>query len=122
MFRMVCLTMNAFLRHLQRVRSWRGQSVAQSRCGLMRALSGTLLVPHRSTSSQPCDDFNQVLLRLVSMLELVLLRLVPSTHFGKQLHRTELIWEFDLAALRVAGLRQSVINGHFSNGRFQNLH
>ena len=30
MFRMVYLTMNAFLRHLQRVRSLRGQSVAGS--------------------------------------------------------------------------------------------
>ena len=87
MFRMVCLTMNAFLRHLQRVRSLRGQSVAGSRCGLMRALSGTLLVPHRSTSSQSCDDFNEFLPLLETMLKLVLLRLVPTAHFGKQLHR-----------------------------------
>jgi hypothetical protein len=43
------------------------------------------------------------------MLELVLLRLVPIAHFGKQLHRAELIGEFDLAALCVVGLRQSVI-------------
>ena len=56
------------------------------------------------------------------MLDLVLLGLVPSTHFGKQLHRAELVGEFDLAALRVVGLRQAVIGGYFSDGRFQNLH
>jgi hypothetical protein len=56
------------------------------------------------------------------MLELVLLRLVPIAHFGKQLHRAELIGEFDLAALCVLGLRQSVISGYFSDGSFQNLH
>ena len=43
----------------------------------------------RSTASQPSYDFNQVLLRLVSMLELVLLGLIPSTHFGKELHRAK---------------------------------
>ena len=53
-------------------------------------LSGTLIVPYRSTSSQPGDDFNEFLLLLESMLELVLLRLVPTAHFGKQLHRAEL--------------------------------
>ena len=71
--------------------------------------------------AQSSDDFNELLLRLVSMLELVLLGLVPSTHFGKELHRAELVGEFDLAALCVVGLRQSVIGGHFSDGRFQNL-
>jgi hypothetical protein len=67
---------------------------------------------------QSSDDFNQVLLRLVSMLELVLLGLVPSTHFGEELHRAELVGEFDLAALRVVGLRQWVIGGYFCDGRF----
>ena len=39
------------------------------------------------------------------MLDLVLLRGLPSEHFGKELHRAELVWDFDLAALRVVGLR-----------------
>ena len=56
------------------------------------------------------------------MLKLVLLGLVPSAHFGKDLHRAELVWKFDLAALRVVGLRQAVIGGYFSDGSFQNLH
>jgi hypothetical protein len=47
---------------------------------------------------------------------------LPSAHFGKQLHRAELVWEFDLAALRVVELRQAVIGGNFSDGRLQNLH
>jgi hypothetical protein len=51
------------------------------------ALSGTLIVAYRSTPSQPSDDFNEFLLRLVPMLDLVALRGLPSTHFGKQLHR-----------------------------------
>jgi hypothetical protein len=55
------------------------------------------------------------------MLELVLLRLIPATHFGKQLHRAELVGKPDLAALRVAGLRQAVIGGHFADGSFQDL-
>ena len=33
-----------------------------------------------------------------------------------------LFGKFDLAARRVVGLRQPVIDGHFSNGGFQNLH
>jgi hypothetical protein len=86
------------------------------------ALPGTLIVACRSTSAQSCDDFNQVLLRLVSMLELVLLRFVPSAHFGKQLQRAKLVGDFDLATLRVVGLGQAVIGGYFSDGRFQNLH
>ena len=56
------------------------------------------------------------------MLELVFLRLIPTTHFGKELHRAELVWEFDLATLRIVGLRQSVIDGYFSDGRFENLY
>ena len=36
--------------------------------------------------------------------------------------RAELVGEFDLAALRVVGLRQPVIDGHFSDVGFQNLH
>ena len=85
------------------------------------SLSDTLIVACRSTSAQSSFDFNQVLCAF-SMLELVLLGLVPSTHFGKQLHRAELVRKFNLAALRVVGLRQSVIGGYFSDGRFQNLH
>ena len=81
-----------------------------------------MIVACRSPSSQPSDDYNQLLLRLVRMLDPVLLGLIPSTHFGKQLHRAELIGEFDLAALCVLGLRQSVISGYFSDGSFQNLH
>ncbi len=37
------------------------------------------------------------------MLKLV--GLVPAAYFRNQLHRAELVWEFDLAALRVVGLR-----------------
>ena len=68
------------------------------------SLSGTLIVVCRSTSAQSCDDFNEFLLRLVPMLDLVALRGLPSTHFGKELHRAKLVGEFDLAALRVVGL------------------
>ena len=64
----------------------------------------------------------KLLLRLISVLELVLLGLVPSTHFGKELHRAKLVGEFDLAALGIVGLRQSVIGGYFCDGSFQNLH
>jgi hypothetical protein len=56
------------------------------------------------------------------MLELVLLGLIPAAHVGKQLHRAERARKFNLATLRVVGLRQSVIGGDFCNGRFQNLH
>ena len=49
--------------------------------------SGTLIVACRSPSAQSSDDFNEFLLLLESMLELVLLGLVPTAHFGKQLHR-----------------------------------
>ena len=45
------------------------------------------------------------------MLDLVLLEFIPSAHFGKLLHRAELVRKFNLATLRVVGLRQSVI-GH----------
>ncbi|HEY5741298.1 MAG TPA: hypothetical protein VIS99_02050 [Terrimicrobiaceae bacterium] len=44
------------------------------------------------------------MLRLETMLELVLVRFVPAAHFGKQLHRSKFVREFDLAALRVVGL------------------
>ena len=54
-----------------------------------RQLSGTLIVACRSTSSQPRYDFNEFLLLFESMLELVLFRLVPIAHFGKQLYRAE---------------------------------
>ena len=47
---------------------------------------------------------------------------LPSAHFGKELHRAELAGDFDLAILRVVGLRQPMIGGYFSDGRFQNLH
>jgi hypothetical protein len=53
----------------------------------LASLSGTLMVACRSPSSKPSDDFNEFLPLLETMLELVLLGLVPSTHFGKQLHR-----------------------------------
>jgi hypothetical protein len=85
----------------------------------LASLSGTLIVAHRSTPAQSSDDFNQVLLRLVSMLELVLLGLVPTTHFGKQLHRAELVRKFNLAAFGIVGLRQSVLGGYFSDGSFR---
>ncbi len=42
------------------------------------------------------------------------LRARPCNPFGRI--------EFDLAALRVVGLRQPVIDSHFSDGGFQNLH
>jgi hypothetical protein len=87
-----------------------------------RQLSGTLIVACRSTSSQPSDDFNKLLLLLEIMVDFVTLRGLPSAHFGKELHRASLLGEFDLAALRVVGLRQSVIDGYFSDGRFQDLH
>ena len=53
------------------------------------------------------------------MLKLVLLGLVPATHFGKELHRAELVGKFDLAALCVVGLRQAVIGGYFAMGVFR---
>ena len=74
---------------------------------------------YRSTPSQPCDDFDDLLLLFESMLDLVLFRLIPSAHFGKQLHRAELVGKFDLATLRVVGLRQAVIGGNFSDGSFR---
>jgi hypothetical protein len=89
---------------------------------LRASLSGTLVIAYCSTPSQPRDDFHQVLLRLVSMVELVLLRFVPSAHFGKQLHRAKLVGDFDLATLRVVGLGRSVIGGYFCDGGFQDLH
>ena len=46
---------------------------AGSTCGFVRALSGTLIVVCRSTSSQPSDDFNEFLPLHETMLELVLL-------------------------------------------------
>ena len=55
------------------------------------------------------------------MLDLVALWGLPAAHLGKQLHRAELAGEFDLATLCVVGLRQAVIGGHFSDGRFQTL-
>src|SRR4030095_14290060 len=45
------------------------------------SLSSTLIVAYRSTPSQPCDDLD------VPMLDLVLLRGLPSAHLGKELHR-----------------------------------
>ena len=56
------------------------------------------------------------------MLELVLLWLIPAAHLASNCIAPSLLGEFDLAALRVVGLRQSVINGHFSDGDFQNLY
>jgi hypothetical protein len=88
---------------------------------LSASLSGTLIVAYRSTPSQPSNDFNEFLLLLEIMVDFVALRGVPAAHFGKELHRSELVGEFDLAALRVVGLRQPMISGHFSDGRFQNL-
>ena len=86
------------------------------------SLSGTLIVARRSTSAQSCDDFDELLLRLVPMLDLVLLRGLPSAHLGKELHRAKLVGKFNLAALCVVELRQSVIGGYFCDGSFQNLH
>jgi len=85
----------------------------------LASLSGTLIVPCRSPSAQSSDDFNQVLLRLVSMLELVLLGLVPAAHLCKQLHRAKLVGKFNLATLRVVGLRQPMMGGYFSDGGFR---
>ena len=64
---------------------------------------------------------HELLLRLETMLELVLLGLVPCTHFGEQLHRAKLVGKFNLAALRVEGVRQAVIGGNFADGSFQDL-
>ena len=97
-------------------------SLGRSTCGFVQALTGTLIVACRSTSAQSCDDCNEFLPLLEPMLELVAIRCRPSTHFGKQLHRAELVRKFNLATLRVVGLRQSVIGGYFSDGSFQNLH
>ena len=47
------------------------------------------------------------------MLDLVALRGLPSAHFDKQLQRAELLGKFDLARLR-----QAVIGGYLSDGRF----
>jgi hypothetical protein len=54
-------------------------------------LSGALIVPCRSTASQTCDDFNRLLPLLEAMLELHLFRFVKTAHFGKELHRAELV-------------------------------
>ena len=86
------------------------------------SLSSTLIVARRSTSAQSSDDFNEFLPLLETMLDLVAFRGLPSAHFGKELHRAKLVGKFDLAALRVVGLRQPVFGGYFSDGRFQNLH
>jgi hypothetical protein len=67
-------------------------------------------------------DLNEFLLLLETMLDLDLVGFTPPAHFGTQLHRAELVGKFDLAALRVVGLRQSVINGYFSDGSCHNLH
>ena len=56
------------------------------------------------------------------MPELVLLWIIPSAHLASNCIAPSLLEELDLAALRVVGLRQSVINGHFSDGGFQNLY
>jgi hypothetical protein len=56
-----------------------------------RQLSGTLIVACRSTSSQPSDDFNKLLLLLEIMIDFVTLRGLPSAHFGKELHRASLL-------------------------------
>ena len=58
----------------------------------MRLLA-TLIVVCRSTPAQTCDDFDELLLRLVPMLDLVFLRGVPSAHFGKELHCAKLVGE-----------------------------
>jgi hypothetical protein len=49
------------------------------------SLSGTLIVACRSTSAQTCDDFDELLLRLVSMLDLHLFRFVKTAKFGELL-------------------------------------
>jgi hypothetical protein len=56
------------------------------------------------------------------MLELVLLWLIRSAHLASNCIAPSSLGEFDLAALRVVGLRQAVIGGNFSDGSFQNLH
>jgi hypothetical protein len=54
------------------------------------------------------------------MVDFVSLRGLPSAHFGKELHRAKLVREFDLAILRVVGLRQAVFGGYFADGGSQN--
>ena len=49
------------------------------------SLSSTLIVPYRSTSAQSSDDFNQLLLRLVPVLDLYLFRFVKTAKFGELL-------------------------------------
>jgi hypothetical protein len=43
------------------------------------------LFPYRSTSAQSSDDFNQLLLRLVPVLDLYLFRFVKTAKFGELL-------------------------------------
>lgn len=50
-----------------------------------------MIVAYRSTPAQSCDDLNEFLLLLETVLEIVLLRFVPSAHFGKELHRAQLV-------------------------------
>ena len=88
----------------------------------MQALTGTLIVACCSTSSKPCDDFNEFLPLPETMLELVLLWLIRSAHLASNCIAPSSLGEFDLAALRVVGLRQAVISGNFSDGSFQYLH
>jgi hypothetical protein len=77
------------------------------------ALFGTLIVACHSPSSQPSDNLNELLPLPETMLELVALRGLPSSHLGKELHRAKRVGKFNLPALRVIGLRQSVIGGYF---------
>ena len=54
----------------------------------------------RRTSPQLYEQFR----KLVAGAMLKLLGLIPAAELSKLLHRTELVGEFDLAALRVVGL------------------
>ena len=86
-----------------------------------RPLSGALIVTCRSTSSQPSDDLNELLPSLKPCSNSCFSG-ACHPHLGKQRHRAKLVGKFNLAALCVVGLRQSVIGGYFCDGSIQNLH
>jgi hypothetical protein len=66
--------------------AWVGQT-----CGFVPALFGTVIVACHSPSSQPSDNLNELLPLPETMLDLVLLGLIPAAEFGEELHRAKLV-------------------------------
>jgi hypothetical protein len=72
---------------------------------LRTRLPGTLIVASRSPSSKPFDHFNEFLPLLETVLNLVLLRLIPATHLGKLRGGLQLAWKADLASSEQFAMR-----------------